>query len=432
MMFTLGENKVAEVDRRSVLRIGSLGMGGLTLSNLLRLEALGATESAAKRQPTSVIVIYMSGGPSHIDTLDMKPNAPVEFRGEFKPIATSVPDLQICEWLPMSAAIMHKWSIIRSLQHPPEYGDVGHPRGNHILLTGHAPGPEENTNIRPSVGSVAARELQAKDRSMPAYVMIPKRIPGTDSAYLGPAWNPFETRADPGKDPKFVVPNLSIPGGLGVERIGDRQRLLAGFDRVRREMDVNHSFEAVDEFQKQAMDFVTSPRVREAFDYDSEPAAVKERYGYPEPWNPRMGQAGARFHNWNQRFLLARRLVEAGVRLVTLDCAWWDTHADGFWSLKNGLLPPFDQAFSALIEDLDQRGLLDTTMVLAWGEYGRTPRVAFNGGRDHWTTAYSAAIAGGGVQGGRAIGATDSHAAVPKDNPKLPQDVLATVYRHLG
>jgi hypothetical protein len=168
-----------DVDRRSVLRIGSLGMGGLTLSNLLRLEAQAGTNSSAKRRATSVIVIHMRGGPSQLDTWDMKPNAPVEIRGEFDPISTSVPDLQICELLPMSAAIMHKWSIVRSLRHPPQYGDVSHSRGDQVVFTGHAPGRDDNTNIHPSMGSVAARQLQSRDRSMPAYVMIPRRIPGT-------------------------------------------------------------------------------------------------------------------------------------------------------------------------------------------------------------------------------------------------------------
>lgn len=421
-----------DIDRRSVLRIGTLSMGGLTLSNLLRLEAQGATASAAKRRPTSVIVLHMRGAPSQLDTWDMKPDAPAEIRGEFRPISTSVPDVRICELLPMTAAIMHKWSIVRSLRHPTEYGDVSHSRGDQVVFTGYGPGKDDNTNIHPSMGSVAARQLQSHDRVMPTYVMIPRRIPGTDSAYLGPACRPFETMADPiAKGRKFEVPNLSMPAELGVEQIADRHRLLTGLDRIRREIDSNQAIEAVDGYQKQAMELITSSRVREAFDYDSEPEAVKERYGYPKPFTPRM-IAGGDNPGWNQRLLLARRLVEAGVRLVTVDCRWWDTHADNFWSLKNGFLPPFDQAFSALIEDLDQRGLLDTTMVLAWGEHGRSPRISGNAGRDHWMSAFSAAIAGGGVQGGRAIGSTDSHAAVPKDNPKYPQDVLATVYRHLG
>lgn len=431
MLISPHSEKISEFDRRSVMRIGSLGLGGLTLSNLLRFEAQGAP-SPQNRRPTSVIVIHMRGGPSQLDTWDLKPNAPVEIRGEFNPISTTVPDLQICELLPMSAAIMHKWSIVRSLRHPPQYGDVSHSRGDQVVFTGHAPGRDDNTNVHPSMGSVAARQLQSRDRAMPAYVMIPRRIPGTDSAYLGPACRPFETLADPkGKGQKFVVPNLSIPEELGVEQIADRQQLVASLDRLRRDMDASGKFDAVDSHQQQALELVTSTRVREAFDYDSEPESVKERYGYPKPYTPRM-VAGGDNPGWNQRFLLARRLVEAGVRLVTVDCRWWDTHADNFWALKNGFLPPFDQAFSALIEDLDQRGLLDTTMVLAWGEHGRTPRISANGGRDHWMSAFSAAIAGGGVKGGRAIGSTDAHAAVAKDNAKFPQDVLATVYRHLG
>lgn len=419
------------VDRRSVLRVGALGAGGLGFSHLLGLESQGAG-GAPERRATSVIVLHMRGAPSQLDTWDMKPDAPTEIRGEFEPIPTSVPDLRICELLPMSAAVMHKWSIVRSLGHPRQYGDVSHSRGDQVVFTGHPPGTDDNTNVHPSMGSVAARQLQPLDRAMPAYVMIPRRIPGTDSAYLGPACRPFETQADPAaRGQRFVVPNLSIPAGLDFERVAERQRLRTGLDRIRRDIDASGQFEAVDGHRLQALELLTSARVREAFDYDSEPAEIRERYGFPKPFAPRM-TAGGDNPGWNQRLLLARRLVEAGVRLVTVDCRWWDTHADNFWSLRNGFLPPFDQAFSALIEDLDRRGLLETTMVLAWGEHGRTPRISGNAGRDHWMSAFSAAIAGGGVRGGRAIGSTDAHAAVAKDNPKSPQDVLATVYRHLG
>ena len=434
--------------RRSLLRIGALGMSGLTLPDLFRLETLGASPTSTNASPTpgsapnrgstahrrvnSVIVLHMRGGPSQLDTWDMKPEAPIEIRGEFQPISTTVPGLQICELLPMSAAIMHKWSIVRSLQHPHNYGDVSHSRGDQVVFTGYGPGSDDNVNIHPSMGSVAAKQLQALDPAMLAYVMIPRRIPGTDSAYLGPSCRPFETLADPAsRSQKFAVPNLSLPNELGVAQVEDRRRLMNGLDRLRRDVDASGALDAVDGHQQRAWELITSARVREAFDYDAEPQSVKDRYGYPRPYTPRM-VAGGDNPGWNQRLLLARRLVEAGVRLVTVDCRWWDTHNDNFWSLKNGFLPPFDQAYSALIEDLDQRGLLDTTLVVAWGEHGRTPRVNATAGRDHWMSAFSAAIAGGGVKGGRAIGSSDAHAAIAKDNPKYPQDVLATVYRHLG
>lgn len=420
-------------NRRGVLQFGTLGAGGLMLSHLLRAEAQVSPEPQQQKRKTSVIVLHMRGGPSQLETWDMKPDAPLEIRGEFKPIPTSVPDIQICELLPQTAKIMDKWSIVRSLQHPPEYGDVSHSRGDQVVFTGYGPGVNEGENVHPSMGSVVARQLQHLDPAMLAYVMVPRMIPGTGSAYLGPKCQPFETLADPAAKggQKFEVPNLATPPGVSVDQIENRRQLLGGLDQIRRDVDRSGVMDAVDSYQRQAWDILTGPRVRHAFNLDSEPQSVRDRYGYPAQYTPRM-RAGGDNPGWNQRLLLARRLVEAGVRLVTVDLRWWDTHDDNFWALKNGFLPPFDQAYSALIEDLDQRGLLDTTMVLAWGEHGRTPRVNGTAGRDHWMSAFSAALAGGGVRGGRAIGSTDSQAAVAKDNPKHPQDVHATIYRHLG
>ena len=425
-------SRTTGIDRRGILHLGLLGGFGLGLSDLLRLQARAEPSTAALQRVNSVIILHMRGGPSQLETWDMKPEAPIEIRGEFKPISTSVPGIEICELLPQTAAIMHKWSIIRSLQHLPEYGDVSHSRGDQVVFTGHAPGINESINSHPSMGSVVAKQLQHFDPTMLSYVMVPRMIPGTGSAYLGPTCRPFETLADPAaQGQKFEVQNLSTPSGVAVDQISDRQRLLTSLDRIRRDVDRTEVLAAMDSYQRQAWEIITGPRVRQAFDLDSEPQAVRDRYGYPAQYTPRM-RAGGDNPGWNQRLLLARRLVEAGVRLVTVDLRWWDTHDDNFWSLKNGFLPPFDQCYSALIEDLDQRGLLDTTLVVAWGEHGRTPRVNATAGRDHWMSAFSAAIAGGGVQGGRVIGSTDSQAAVAKDNPKYPQDVLATVYRHLG
>jgi uncharacterized protein (DUF1501 family) len=422
----------ARLHRRGLLKVGMLAAGGLTLSDLLRSEAAAALAGKVAKRTTSVIILHMRGGPSQLETWDMKPDAPVEIRGEFKPIATRVPGIQICELLPQTARIMDKWSIVRSLQHHAQYGDVSHSRGDQVVFTGHAPGPNPDENVHPSMGSIAARQLQHLDPAMLAYVMVPRMIPGTGSSYLGPACQPFQTMADPAaKGQKFEVPNLSAPQGITVEQIEDRRQLLGAFDRIRDAVDIRGTMEAMDAHQRQAWEIITGARVRQAFDLDSEPQAIRDRYGYPAQYTPRM-RAGGDNPGWNQRLLLARRLVEAGVRLVTVDLRWWDTHDDNFWSLKNGFLPPFDQCYSALIEDLDQRGLLDTTLVVAWGEHGRTPRVNTTAGRDHWMSAFSAALAGGGIQGGRVVGATDSHAAVAKDNPKYPQDVLATVYRHLG
>jgi hypothetical protein len=419
-------------DRRGLIKWGMIGAGGLTLPNLLRSTAV-ADSPAGNKQGNSVILLHMRGGPSQLETWDMKPEAPVEIRGEFKPIPTNVPGIQICELLPKTAAIMNKWSIVRSLQHPKEYGDVSHSRGDQVVFTGYPPGTDENKNVAPSIGSVVSRQLQPLDREMFAYVMVPRKIPGTGSAYLGAASEPFETLADPAaKGQRFLVPNLSPPEGLTTgERMAGRRSLLGSLDTIRRDVDKSGMLESMDAYQQQAWEIITGSRVRHAFDIDSEPQAVRDRYGYPPQYRARM-RAGGDNPGWNQRLLLARRLVEAGVRLVTVDLRWWDTHDDNFWSLKNGFLPPFDQAYSALINDLQERGLLETTLVVAWGEHGRTPRVNATAGRDHWMSAFSAAFAGGGVQGGRAIGATDSHAAHVKENPKHPQDVLATMYRHLG
>ncbi len=266
---------------------------------------------------------------------------------------------------------------------------------------------------------------------MPAYVMIPKMVPGAGSAYLGQKCKPFETIADPAQDGPFVIPNLAPPEGISVDRLDDRRSLLNGIDRLRREIDNSGTLDAVDRYRQQAWEMITSDRARNAFDLDAEPRSVRERYGFfPEFKAPTPDRCGC--PAWSQRVLLARQLIEAGVRLVTVDLRWWDTHVKGFESLKDGFLSRWDQCYSALIEDLDQRGLLETTMVVAWGEFGRTPKVNKQAGRDHWPNVFSAALAGGGIVGGRVVGSSDAQGGEPKDNPKIPGDVLATMYRHLG
>jgi hypothetical protein len=416
--------------RRGFLQAGVLGCAGLTLSNLLRLQAAsGATTGASgAKRVNSVIILWMRGGPAQHETWDPKPDAPSEYRGEFNAIGTNVPGIQLCEYLPKSAACMDKWSVIRSLYH----NDAGHSTGDQICFTGYPANPNfADVNVHPSIGSVAANELQHLDPSMPAYVAVPRMSPGFDSAYLGRKCRPFETIADPASDGPFRVPNVSLPDSIDVNRLTDRRELLGGLDRLRRDVEQTGQTEAVDKFREQAWDLLTSPRARAAFDLDAEPRAVRERYGFFPAYDPGSAdRCGA--PAWSQRVLLARRLVEAGVRLVTVDLRWWDTHVKGFESLKNGFLTRWDWAYSALIEDLHDRGLLDTTMVLAWGEFGRTPRVNASAGRDHWPNVFSAALAGGGIKGGRVVGSSDAKGGEPRDNPKQPQDVLATVYRHLG
>ena len=399
-------------------------MAGLTLPRLLRAES----SSAAPKRKNSVIILWMRGGPAQHETWDPKPDAPAEYRGEFGHIKTCVPGIIINEFLPQSARIMDKWSIVRSLTHT----DSGHSTADQVCFTGY-PGDQRSpdSNFFPSCGSIVAKQLQGQDPSLPAYVVIPRSVPGTEAAYLGAKYNPFQTQADPASKGPFVIPSLGPPAGVSVERLDDRRALLRGMDRLRRDVETSGQIEAMDRFQQQAWDLLTSRRARDAFDLDAEPAGVRERYGFlPEYKAPTPDRCGA--PAWSQRVLLARRLVEAGVRLVTVDLRWWDTHVKGFESLKDGFLTRFDIAYSALIEDLHQRGLLETTMVVAWGEFGRTPKVNEKAGRDHWPNVFSAALAGGGIAGGRVVGSSDAKGAEPKENPKRPQDVLATVYRHLG
>jgi hypothetical protein len=414
----------SRLNRRGFLQIGMLG-GGLSLADLLRYDAQAASESTARDK--SVIILWMRGGPSHIDMWDPKPDAPVEYRGEFGTVPTKVPGILLSDMLPRSASIMDKWSIVRSLTHL----DAGHSTADQTCFTGYAPGPNPDENVMPSCGSIVAEQLGGRRRDLPTYVMVPRMVPGTGPAYLGVAYKAFETMADPAKPGPFNVPNFALAEGLSYERLASRRELLSGFDRIRHEVDARGQMQAVDRFHQQAWNILSSPAARDAFDLDREPAELRERYGFQPAFDPgAANRCGA--PNWSQRMLLARRLVEAGVRLVTVDLRWWDTHVLGFDSLRRGFLPRFDQAYSALIADLDQRGLLASTMVIAWGEFGRTPLVNRDAGRDHYPNVFSAALAGGGIQGGRVVGESDAHGAFPRANPKTPQDVLATLYRHLG
>jgi hypothetical protein len=419
--------QLRRIDRRSMLRAGMLGAAGLALPGLLRMEAQAQAQGKPTKRASSVIILWMRGGPSQHETWDPKPDAPAEVRGPFGAIPTKVPGIRISGLLPKSAAIMNKWSIIRSLHHD----DAGHSGGDQICFTGYPAGVNKDVNVSPSCGSIVSKQFQDQNQRLPAYVMIPKVVPGTDAGYLGPAYRPFETQADPAQEGPFQVPNLQAPEGLSVERLAGRRELLGGLDSLRRSVDESGTMEAMDKFQQKAWDIVTGPEARRAFDLDAEPMKIRERYGFmPEFKAPTIDRCGC--PAWSQRILLARRLVEAGVRLVTVDLRWWDTHVEGIDSMKNGFGARWDQAYTALLEDLDQRGLLESTMVLAWGEFGRTPVLNNKNGRDHWPGVFSAAIAGGGIQGGRVVGASDEKGAYPKDNAKDPQDVLATMYHHLG
>lgn len=413
--------------RRDFFKAGTLGVCGLALPELLRHEANAAVQGKKVNKEKSVIILWMRGGPSQHDMWDPKPNAPVEIRGEFKPISTSVPGIQVSELLPMTAKIMHKWSIIRSLAHRTEDGNVGHSDGDQICFTGYPSGPKPDINVMPSCGAYAAKQLQHLDPSMPAYVMIPKNVPGTGSAWLGKANAAFETMSDPAALGPFKIPNFTFSEGMDSSRLNERKDLLGALNGP----DLIESMKNLGEFQSQALGILASGKAKAAFDLDSEPASLRERYGYMPAFDP-MDPQRCGSPNWAQRMLLSRRLIEAGVRLVTVDLRWWDFHKQGFDSQKRGFLPRWDMAYSAFIEDMEARGLLENTLVVAWGEFGRTPVVNKDAGRDHWPYVMSAAFAGGGVQGGRVIGSSDAKGAVPKDNRKFPHDVLATIYSHLG
>lgn len=415
------------VTRRDLLRAGMLGTVGLTLPNLLRLEGGAAAAGSTVDRSKSAIILWMRGGPSQHDMWDPKPEAPVEIRGEFRPIDTAVPGIQLTELLPLSAKIMCRWSILRSLAHRPEDGNVGHSTADQICFTGYPPVGNPDVNVMPSCAAYVVKQKQHLDPALPASVVIPRHVPGTGAAWLGRACDPFETMADPATDSSFRIPNLTRHGVVSAQHLDDRRQLLEGFDRL----DLGESGQVLNRYQSQALEILQGDRCRVAFDLEREPATLRERYGLMPAFSPNDPErCGA--PNWAQRMLLARRLVEAGVRLVTVDLRWWDFHKEGFDSQRRGFLPRWDRAFTALIEDLEQRGLLDSTLVVAWGEIGRTPRVNKQAGRDHWPYVMSAAVAGGGIRGGRVVGASDAKGAYPKDNRKLPHDLLATIYRHLG
>ena len=414
------------LSRRHFIKAGALGMTGLGLADILRLQAASANSQKFKNK--SVIILWQRGGPSQHETWDPKPDAPQEYRGAFGATSTNVPGIQICDLLPRCAKMMDKFAILRSLHHT----DAGHSAGDQIMFTGYLPNKgNPNVNVHPSFGSIVSEQQQRLNPDLPAYVMIPRRLPGVDPAYLGPKHAPFETLADPAQKGPFSVPNFELGSSLSFNRLEERRSLLANFDNLRRERDNSGKMEAADKFSQQAFGILTSPKAREAFDLDAEPDHIRESYGfmpaYKAPTPDRCGVPA-----WSQRILIARRLVEAGVRVVTVDLRWWDTHVKGYETMRDGFLPRWDIAYPALLEDLHERGLNDDVMVIAWGEFGRSPKVNNTGGRDHYPHVFSASISGGGIRGGQVIGESDSKGAEPRERLIRPQDVLATMYRHLG
>ena len=400
------------LSRRSFLNAGALAFGGLTLGEMLRAQAqAGDDKATAPNKDMSVILLWQGGGPSHMDMWDMKPNSPSEFRGTFNPIKTVIPGYQVCEHMPRTAKIVDRLSIIRSTTHP----DSGHESATHMLLTGYKPTNDIPAQEMPSYGSIVSKEMGPRVGGFPAYVAVPHAGRSMNAAYLGVSHNPFETHGDPNQK-GFKVRNLSASGGVTVDRMNSRREMLKKFDTLRRDADASGLVAGMDEFSQQAFNLMTSPKVQEAFDVEKETEQTRDLYGR---------------HTWGQSMLLGRRLIESGVRFVTVDIGGWDTHANNFEELKKKL-PTFDNAYAGLIEDLDRRGRLGNTMVLLWGEFGRTPRINSGAGRDHWSNVFTTVMAGGGLKRGVVMGESDARAEFPKERPVSPQDVLATMYEKLG
>jgi hypothetical protein len=404
------------LSRRTFVRVGFLGLAGLGLPDLLRLRAR-ADESRSGRRDTAVIMFWLDGGPTHMDTYDMKPNAPAEYRGAFSPIRTNVPGIQVCELLPEHAKVMDRMSILRSVHH--NNGD--HFAAAHWMLTGYHGSTAADLQPKyPGVGAITAKLRGPNQSGVPAFVGVPNihsvgLTPGYHgAAYLGVGFNPLDGGGDPNR-PNFQVPNLQLLPGVDLDRLEDRRQLLGGLDTARRQADRTGLMDGMDQFNQQAFEMVTGPSARRAFDIAKEDPRVRDRYGR---------------HTWGQSALLARRLVEAGVTFVTITASGWDDHAQVTNAMK-AKLPPFDRALGALVEDLTERGQFDRVCVVVMGEFGRTPRINTGGGRDHWGEVMSVLIGGGGLQGGQVVGASNAKGERPKDRPMKPADVLHTLYHVL-
>ena len=417
--------------RRDLLRIGSLAFLGLDLAGFFRAQARAA--ESPKRGPQtrlrSCILIFCNGGPSHLDTFDMKPDAPAEMRGEFRPIATSVPGRRVCEHLPLTARVMHRLAVIRSMRHHMQ----GHRSAVTNALCGLPPllgdvcAIPPDQQLLPSYGSRLSYLL--KDNAVPLpHLALPYTIrdggqilPGQSAGFLGPAYERFQVEGDPSA-PGFGPPSLRLPAGVTLERLEHRASLLRVIDAQVSGLVERESATRMDACHRKAFRLLASDVVRRSFDLAQEPPTTRARYGR---------------NIVGQSVLLARRLVEAGVRLVNVNVGdqqkdwYWDDHKNVFGGHKKRLAP-FDRAFSALVEDLHQRGLLDSTLVITLGEFGRTPKINPDAGRDHWPNCYSAVLAGGGVKGGLYYGASDKVGAYPSSDPVTPGDLAATLFSRFG
>lgn len=423
------------ISRRETLQIGCSGLFGLSLSSLLARHIHAAEMSGRTDRPRakSVIFIFLTGAPSHIDMFDLKPLAPEEVRGTFQPIATRTPGMEICEHLPKLAAVSDKYAVIRSMTH----GLPSHEHATHMVLTGIDTMPIGATHMAsrfdwPCYASMLDYLRPRKD-GIPSGVMLPTYLnngygfSGQDAGFLGAKYDPWHVKQDP-NDPKFRVENLSLPGGLTIDALGQRRQLLSQFNAKATAIEQAQSVAEFSSYQDQAISILTANSVARAFDIDQESPETRDRYGR---------------HLFGQSLLLSRRLVQAGVPIVQANMGSmnnWDTHNSNFTQLKDRLLPPLDQGVSALLADLSETGLLDETLVVMLGEFGRTPKLGGNvgtpsyvpDGRDHWGGVFFALFAGAGVRGGQVIGSSDSIAAYPAANPYLPSDLGATILHSLG
>lgn len=397
-----------QTSRREFLRVGSAGLCGLTLADLLRSESTAAKSDARRRTAEAVIVVWLSGGPATIDMWDLKPNAPEEIRGEFQPINTSAAGVQICEYLPKMAKVMDRCVLVRSVHH----GLPAHGPGTRYVMSGNLPSPAVEY---PSLGSLASALLPAR-KGVPAYLTVGNQ-PASGAGYLGASQNPFRVQSG-GFRGRLTATHVSLPDGFTKSELVDRNELRRALDRRFAKFDKGDSLLAgLDTFQQQALDILRTDRIAKALDVNGEPKAVLKQYGRTV---------------LGRHALAARRLIEAGARFVTVGMGGWDTHSGNFASLRTRLLPALDAALAALIADLDQRGLLKTTLVYCAGEFGRTPQVNRNAGRDHWARASSVLLAGGGMKRGDVYGSTDKHGKTPASHACSPDDVAATILSSVG
>lgn len=423
MLDILGRKPALHCDghsRRHFLKIGGLALGGLSLPQLQAAQESAPAARGRSLSHKAVIMIYLSGGPSHQDMYDLKMEAPLEIRGSFRPIKTNVPGIEICEHLPRLAGMMDKVAIIRSLYGCPDQ------HASDLCLSGYPIGGRGRQDNHPSLGSAVSKLQGPADPAVPPFVGLtiktrhdPYCNPGFPG-FLGPSHAPFQPDGE-------GMANMRL-NGITLDKLRDRQSLLASFDQFRRQTEREEIYRGVDSLSQKAFDVLTSSKLVEALDLEKEDPRVRDRYGRGSA-DPAFGEdAGP---HWMDQFLMARRLVEAGVRCVTLSFGSWDRHGANFERLPVQLAR-FDQGITALVEDLHQRGLDQDVSVVAWGEFGRTPRINKDGGRDHWPQVSCCLLAGGGMRTGQVIGSTNRLGEVPQDRPVHYQEVFATLYQRLG